>query len=95
MEGTYLIRGWIDFASGIHLTGRRWAEDLSLGSTLFTLPSGYRPATEQVLSLPLVSSAKMIQVTIQTNGEVKLKAWVNSVPDDYTYVISFDGVMFR
>ncbi|MBN9293729.1 MAG: hypothetical protein J0G96_07110 [Flavobacteriia bacterium] len=95
LEGTYLIRGWKDFASGIHLTGRRWAEDLSIGSTLFTLPAGYRPGTEQVLSLPLSSSAKMIQVTIQTNGEVKLKAWVNSVPDDYTYVISFDGVVFR
>jgi len=65
----------------------------SAGDTLFTLPSGYRPAVAKVLNLGMykIGGPTTCRLTINTNGTVVLSA-VAAGPN--TYNISFDNIHF-
>lgn len=76
-----LATGWSDFGSGYEISGYRKAADGTIflrgllakgaagGTTIFTLPAGYRPSYE-VLLTGYMSSGVATRIDIQTDGQV-------------------------
>lgn len=83
-----LLNSWVNF-SGTHTSGYRknsfgvvelrgtikdgTATDTT---TLFNLPSGYRPATDR--NFAVAASGGPVMISVQTNGDVKAQGAINS-----------------
>lgn len=82
-----LLNSWVNF-SGTHTAGYRKTNGLvevrgtikdgtaTDTTTLFNLPSGYRPATD--LNFAVAASGGPVMISVQTNGDVKAQGAINA-----------------
>lgn len=95
-----LVNSWVNYGSGynnagyykdsfgiVHIRGLIKSGTTSSGTTLFTLPSGYRPTAEYIIAC--TSAGGYVEIRVDTSGNVKGFAGLNSI---YT---SLDGIHFK
>lgn len=76
--------------SRVHLAGVITGGLVAVGTVLFTLPIGYRPAYESWLLAP--TNAGPVRLDVKTNGQVALGAGPFEAGNDW---LSLDGLSFR
>lgn len=81
----------------VHLRGHTTAGTKADGTTLFTLPTGYRPThTVQFNTSPNHQGSPAVCVQIQTDGQVKVYFMLTGLPAGFTSpgAMSLEGIKF-
>ena len=77
--GTFDIPGYLKDSLGfVHMRGTMKSGTTSAGTTLFTLPAGFRPESDTYLPAVSASAGNSGSIQIQSNGTVAIISGVNT-----------------